>query len=44
LTTEEKVVLKTSWTTLIEKKYPDEHGVTKSGIGMLFEYVNKGLE
>lgn len=37
LTAEQKVILKTSWTTLIEKKYNDDNGVTKSGIGMLFD-------
>lgn len=37
LSAEEKVLLKNSWTTLIDRKYPDENGVTKSGIGMLFD-------
>lgn len=36
VTAEQKVVLKASWTTLIEKK-KDDGGITKSGIGLLFE-------
>lgn len=40
LTDEEKNTVKTSWKCLVEKKFIDAHGVSKSGIGKLFEYVH----
>lgn len=36
----EKEVVKKSWAALTSKKFVDDTGITKSGIGKLFEYAS----